>query len=60
MSTRAQINAIMPQAGEAVARETGVYATGFGITSKSGGLALAVKIEIWIQYHVGLLCITFG
>jgi hypothetical protein len=42
MSTRAEIEAILPRAGEAVLKATGLYATGFGITSKFGALALGV------------------
>lgn len=44
MSTRAEIEAILPRAGEAVLKATGVYAIGFGITSKLGELALGVTL----------------
>jgi hypothetical protein len=45
MPTRAEIEAILPSAAEAVFRETGVRPNGFGITGKNGGLALSVTLH---------------
>lgn len=45
MSSRAEIEAILPKAAEEVYSLTGVQPRGLGITAKSGSLALAVTLH---------------
>ncbi len=52
MTNRSDIEAIIPNAAEAVYKATGIYPHGLGITGKDGKLALAVTLHTDPPYGV--------